>query len=74
MQYMYLKFTRLQNEIYSFEDFQGQSNKGYSIKDYEFRNLSMQVMFEDHTGEIITFINDLMMCNVDKLNRILIEK
>lgn len=34
----------------------------------------MQVMFEDNTGEIITFINNLMMGNVDKLNRILIEK
>lgn len=31
-------------------------------------------MFEDYIGEIIIFINDLMMCNVDKFNRIFIEK
>lgn len=31
-------------------------------------------MFEDYIGEIIIFINDLMMGNVDKFNRIFIEK
>lgn len=34
----------------------------------------MQVMFEDYIGEIIIFINNLMMGNVDKFNRIFIEK
>lgn len=31
-------------------------------------------MFEDYIGEIIIFINNLMMGNVDKFNRIFIEK